>query len=77
MLYNSYQNIHNNKSKDIIQFRNEIFKIADDFQIDKELLNRNLNDKLSGGEKKQIAMLYILALMPNIIFMDEPDSGVR
>ena len=76
MLYNAYQNIYPEDKISIIDFKKKLEDDADHFKIDRDLLNRDLNDRFSGGQKKQIALLYILALSPNIIFMDEPDSGV-
>ncbi|MDI9355068.1 MAG: ATP-binding cassette domain-containing protein [Cyanobium sp. MAG06] len=76
MLYNANKNINNDSKIDIVEFRNNLITIADYFKIDNSLLDRNLNDKFSGGEKKQSALLYILAIRPHIIFLDEPDSGV-
>ncbi len=37
---------------------------------------RNLNDGLSGGEKKRSELIQILAMRPEFIILDEIDSGV-
>ena len=37
---------------------------------------RNLNDGLSGGEKKRSELIQILAMRPKFIVLDEIDSGV-
>jgi len=37
---------------------------------------RNLNDGLSGGEKKRSELIQILAMRPRFIILDEIDSGV-
>lgn len=37
---------------------------------------RNLNDGLSGGEKKRSELIQILAMRPKFIILDEIDSGV-
>ncbi|MCK4326546.1 Fe-S cluster assembly ATPase SufC [bacterium] len=38
--------------------------------------SRNLNDGLSGGEKKRSELIQILAMRPKLIILDEIDSGV-
>ncbi len=38
--------------------------------------HRNLNDGLSGGEKKQSELIQVLAMRPELIILDEVDSGV-
>lgn len=38
--------------------------------------HRNLNDGLSGGEKKRSELIQILAMRPKLIVLDEIDSGV-
>lgn len=38
--------------------------------------HRNLNDGLSGGEKKRSELIQILAMRPKLIILDEIDSGV-
>jgi Fe-S cluster assembly ATP-binding protein len=41
-----------------------------------ELLDRNVNEDLSGGEKKQSEIIQLIGLAPKIAFLDEPDSGL-
>ena len=42
----------------------------------KHFKSRNLNDGLSGGEKKLSELIQILAMRPKFIILDEIDSGV-
>jgi len=39
-------------------------------------LERDLNDGLSGGEKKRSELLQLLAQNPDFVMLDEPESGV-
>jgi len=39
-------------------------------------LNRNIDEKLSGGERKRIELASILLMDPKLVILDEPDSGV-
>jgi len=39
-------------------------------------LNRTIDETLSGGERKRIELASILLMEPEVVIMDEPDSGV-
>jgi Fe-S cluster assembly ATP-binding protein len=43
---------------------------------DESWLKRNLNEGMSGGEKKKCEILQLLTLNPNLIILDEIDSGL-
>lgn len=40
------------------------------------LLSRNINDGLSGGERKRLELLQASLIEPEVLILDEPDSGV-
>ncbi|GGD35254.1 ABC transporter ATP-binding protein [Malaciobacter pacificus] len=46
------------------------------FNIDRKLLQRDLNDGFSGGEKKRNELIQLLMLKPDLILLDEIDSGL-
>ncbi len=46
------------------------------YNIDKKLLQRDLNDGFSGGEKKRNELIQLLLLKPDLIMLDEIDSGL-
>ena len=46
------------------------------FDIDKKLLQRDLNDGFSGGEKKRNELIQLMILNPDLILLDEIDSGL-
>lgn len=81
-LYKAYENINKNKESEkvkllnIVDFKKELEVKCDMFGLDKSFLSKDLNVGYSGGEKKQATLIYILALMPKYLFLDEPDSGV-
>ncbi len=45
-------------------------------ETDQAFINRFLNDGFSGGEKKRMEILQMLALKPEMAIMDETDSGL-
>ncbi len=59
-----------------LQFRGEVATRAKEFGFPEELLLRTVHEKLSGGEKKQMEVIQLLALRPKIAILDEIDSGV-
>ncbi len=78
-LYKAYENINKTSEKillNIVDFKKELEVKCDMFGLDKSFLSKDLNVGYSGGEKKQATLIYILALMPKYLFLDEPDSGV-
>ena len=44
--------------------------------IDENFLKRSVNDGFSGGEKKKLEILQMLLLDPELIILDELDSGL-
>lgn len=45
-------------------------------EIEKNFINRYLNEGFSGGEKKRMEILQMLMLKPQLAIMDETDSGL-
>ncbi len=41
-----------------------------------EYLDRIVNENLSGGERKRIELAAILCFKPELVLLDEPDSGI-
>jgi Fe-S cluster assembly ATP-binding protein len=57
-------------------FRELLIEKAKIFDISKELLDKNLNENLSGGEKKKLEILQMAILEPRLVILDEIDSGL-
>jgi len=59
-----------------LEFNKTIEKHCEDLELKKELLDRELNKNYSGGEKKKVELLQIMILDPEVLFLDEIDTGV-
>lgn len=57
-------------------FRPDLKKNMELLKIDSTFATRYLNDGFSGGEKKRMEILQLLALQPKLAIMDETDSGL-
>ncbi len=44
--------------------------------LDKRYLNRMIDTKLSGGERKRIELASMICILPDLMILDEPDSGI-
>ena len=61
---------------DAMQFMQLIKDKTTQFNLDRKLLQRDLNAGFSGGEKKRNELLQLLLLEPDLIMLDEIDSGL-
>lgn len=59
-----------------IEFRNLVKSKMNLLDMDDSFLTRYLNEGFSGGEKKRAEILHMLLLEPELIIMDETDSGL-
>ncbi len=42
----------------------------------KDFINRRLDDKLSGGERKRIELASVIMMKPKLMILDEPDASL-
>lgn len=61
---------------DAMEFLKLVKEETGKFNIDRKLLQRDLNDGFSGGEKKRNELIQLLMLQPDLIMLDEIDSGL-
>ncbi|MCX6732793.1 MAG: Fe-S cluster assembly ATPase SufC [Candidatus Roizmanbacteria bacterium] len=64
------------KNVDVVKLYEDIERLAKELKINKELIDRPLNEGASGGERKKLEVLQMAILNPSIIFFDEIDTGV-
>ncbi len=71
---------NSNKSKaeqlPVFKFRQLLIEQAKNLEIEQTLLDRNLHEGLSGGEKKKMEILQMAILKPKLAILDETDSGL-
>jgi len=58
------------------EFRASLSPFASRVRMNQELLDRNLNEGFSGGEKKRSEILQMHVLKPRLAVLDEFDSGL-
>lgn len=75
LIFSSYKSIKDSKI-DINKLYFQIKKTAKLLGLKENMLERDVNDGFSGGEKKRAEMLTILNLKPRFIIFDEIDSGL-
>ena len=61
---------------DAMEFLKNVKEETNKFNIDRKLLQRDLNAGFSGGEKKRNELVQLLMLQPDLILLDEIDSGL-
>ncbi len=55
---------------------NNLKNFSKELEFDEKLLTRYVNDGFSGGEKKRLESLQYLILQPQLLILDEVDSGL-
>ena len=64
------------KELDAIEFMKLLKSQLVKYGLDDSLLKRGLNEGFSGGEKKRNELIQLLLLNPDLIMLDEIDSGL-
>lgn len=75
LIWSSYNSIQSHKT-DIRDFYARVKKQAKMLGLKEEMLERDINDGFSGGEKKKAEILMLLTLSPKFVVFDEIDSGL-
>jgi Fe-S cluster assembly ATP-binding protein len=74
LAYNS--GLPKDKQIPVFKFKELLTTQAKRLDIDPAILDRNLNEDLSGGEKKKSEILQLAILKPKLAILDETDSGL-
>jgi len=73
---NSIRKSKGKKEMDTLAFLKLVKEKSSELGIDEKTLSRQLNVGFSGGEKKKNEILQMKILDPNLIILDETDSGL-
>ena len=73
---NKVRKARGEKELDTLSFLKLLKKQSSELGIDEKMLSRQLNVGFSGGEKKKNEILQMKVLDPNLIILDETDSGL-
>ena len=60
----------------LLSFIKQLDKLTDKLHMDPEMIHRSVNDGFSGGERKKNEILQMNVLKPNVVLLDEIDSGL-
>lgn len=66
----------NNGPIDIFKFNNKMLEICKKIDLPASFIHRNINEGMSGGERKKNELLHLWMLEPSFIILDEVDSGL-
>ena len=73
---NKIRKARGEKELDTLSFLKLLKEKSSELGIDEKMLSRQLNVGFSGGEKKKNEILQMKVLDPNLIILDETDSGL-
>lgn len=62
--------------KTALQLRKQVQQLAQELQVPAKLLERNVNEGFSGGERKRLEILQMAVFEPRFAILDETDSGL-
>lgn len=67
---------NSNRQISIVEFYDDLKKQAEFLGMAEDFLKRSVNDGFSGGERKKMETLQLMALSPKFAILDEPDTGL-
>ncbi len=60
----------------LIAFVERVKKVCTEYNLPHYLIEKNVHENLSGGERKMQELIQVLILKPKYLFLDEVDSGL-
>lgn len=65
-----------NEQIDILKFHKELKEVCQKIELPDFFIHRDINDGMSGGEKKKNELMHMWMLKPRVLILDEVDSGL-
>ncbi len=65
-----------NENFKLYSFIKELDKTVEDLKMNKDMIHRGINEGFSGGERKKNEILQMHILKPQLVMLDEIDSGL-
>ena len=60
----------------LLAFIRELDSLTKKLHMDPDMIHRGINDGFSGGERKKNEILQMNVLKPDVVLLDEIDSGL-
>lgn len=60
----------------LMSFIKELNQTVDQLKMNRDMIHRSINQGFSGGERKKNEILQMYLLKPNLVLLDEIDSGL-
>lgn len=60
----------------LYEFHQKMVAICKELNLAQEFIHKNINEGASGGERKKIELLHLWMLEPELVILDEIDSGL-
>jgi len=78
LMFFAYRELHENEEAalEIEDFYEKVEHVAQKLGLKRNLVDRCVNEGLSGGECKKMELLQMVILKPKYAILDEPDSGL-
>lgn len=74
-LHNAYEKKFSEKIS-LIVFVEKVKKICNEYNLPSYLIEKNVHENLSGGERKLQELIQVVVLKPKCLFLDEIDAGL-
>jgi len=67
---------HTGQQENVFAFRKKMTNFCEQLGLPEQILTREVGVGFSGGEKKKLELLQLLAIRPQLAILDELDSGL-
>lgn len=75
-LWQSFKKQNPTSKVTLPEFKEWMIVEVENLGLERDILNRSLNDGFSGGEKKKMEVVQMVVAKPKLLILDEIDSGL-